>query len=42
MAGFNPPGERILLDVFEGLKMAYPEPTAKRQRGPPLIRKTLV
>ena len=32
----------ILLDVFKGLKMAYPEPTAKRRRELQLIRKTLV
>jgi PPK2 family polyphosphate:nucleotide phosphotransferase len=32
----------ILLDVFKGLKMAYPEPTVKRRRELQLIRKTLV
>jgi PPK2 family polyphosphate:nucleotide phosphotransferase len=32
----------ILLDVFKGLKMAYPEPTARRRRELQLIRKTLV
>jgi polyphosphate kinase 2 (PPK2 family) len=32
----------IVLDVFKGLKMAYPEPTAKRRRELQLIRKTLV
>ncbi len=32
----------ILLDVFKGLKMAYPETTAKRRRELQLIRKTLV
>jgi hypothetical protein len=32
----------IVLDVFKGLKMACPEPTAKRRRELQLIRKTLV
>ena len=32
----------IVLDMFSGLKMAYPEPTAKRRRELQLIRKTLV
>jgi PPK2 family polyphosphate:nucleotide phosphotransferase len=32
----------ILLAVFKGLKMAYPEPTANRRRELQLIRKTLV
>jgi PPK2 family polyphosphate:nucleotide phosphotransferase len=32
----------IVLDVFKGLKMAYPEPTTKRRRELQLIRKTLV
>lgn len=32
----------ILLDVFKGLKMAYPKPGAKRRRELQLIRQTLV
>jgi hypothetical protein len=33
---------QILLDVFEGLKMAYPKPDAKRRRELQLIRQTRV
>ncbi len=32
----------ILLDVFRGLKMTYPEPSPERRRELQLIRKTLV
>ncbi len=32
----------IILDVFKGLKMAYPKPSAKRRRELHLIRKRLV
>ncbi len=32
----------IILDVFNGLKMAYPKPSAKRRRELQLIRKRLV
>ena len=32
---------RIILDVFEGLEMTYPEPSAKRQRELQAIRKRL-
>ena len=32
----------IILDVFNGLKMAYPNPSAKRRRELHLIRKSLV
>ena len=32
----------IILDVFNGLKMAYPKPSAKRRRELRLIRKRLV
>ena len=32
----------IILDVFNGLKLTYPRPTAKRRRELRLIRKTLV
>lgn len=32
----------ILLDVFKGLTVAYPEPTTKRRRELQLIPKTLV
>ena len=32
----------IILDVFNGLKMAYPKPSAKRRRELHLIRKRLV
>jgi hypothetical protein len=32
----------IILDVFNGLKMAYPKASAKRRRELQLIRKRLV
>lgn len=32
---------QIILEVFNGLKMAYPEPTAKRRRELKSIRETL-
>ena len=32
----------IILDAFNGLKMAYPKPSAKRRRELHLIRKSLV
>ena len=32
----------IILDAFNGLKMAYPKPSAKRRRELQLIRKRLV
>ncbi len=32
----------IPLDVFKGLKIAYPKPTVKRRRELQLIRKTLL
>ena len=32
----------IILDVFKGLKMAYPKPSVKRRRELYLIRKRLV
>jgi PPK2 family polyphosphate:nucleotide phosphotransferase len=32
----------IILDIFNGLKMAYPKPSAKRRRELHLIRKSLV
>ena len=32
---------QIILDVFNGLKMAYPKPSAKRRRELHLIRKRL-
>ena len=32
----------IMLDVFNGLRMAFPKPTTKRRRELQVIRKTLV